>query len=216
VSPVARATAWLLDLVGPRRCAACDGPLGGPAFCAACARRLEGAPRRLRLAGLPLLALGSYREPLSTAILRLKQAGRSDLAAPLADELAIRAAVPDPSALLVPVPLHPRRLAARGYNQSALIARALARRWGVGSLPLALRRTRDTTRQMLLDRAARLENVRGAFEARAARPLAGRPLVVVDDVVTTGATVEEALLALSRAGAKPVAVVALAATEQDV
>jgi ComF family protein len=110
--------------------------------------------------------------------------------------------------LLVPVPLHPRKLAERGYNQSALLARALGRelRWRVRER--ALRRCRDTHAQAELDRNARLENVKGALIER--EQLEGKRVVLVDDVVTTGATASACKEALGRAGAIVIAVAAVA------
>jgi ComF family protein len=109
---------------------------------------------------------------------------------------------------LVPVPLHPRKLAERGYNQSALLARALGRelRWRVRER--ALRRCRDTQAQAELGRNARLENVSGALIER--EELEGMRVVLVDDVVTTGATASVCREALGRAGAIVIAVAAVA------
>lgn len=116
-----------------------------------------------------------------------------------------------PSAV-VAVPLHPRRLRERGYNQSALLGRVLARWLDRPLLPGVLRRTRHTSRQTGLSRTARRDNVRGAF--RVARPGAvdGLNLLLVDDVMTTGATVDECCKVLKRAGAAEVQVITLART----
>lgn len=102
-----------------------------------------------------------------------------------------------------PVPLHGSRRRKRGFNQAALLADELARRLGVEAFPRALRRIRDTPTQTHLGADERRRNVRGAFEPN---PLfegwfAGRTALLVDDVMTTGATLSEAALALRRAGA---------------
>ena len=122
------------------------------------------------------------------------------------------------SAWLVPVPLGRARLRDRGYNQSERLARALSRRWGRPVVELLVR-TRDTAAQTALTPEARLANVAGAFSVRATRAGAatpghgpgvtppGRPLVLVDDVFTTGATLTEAARALDRAGAHTVSAV---------
>lgn len=113
--------------------------------------------------------------------------------------------------LLVPVPLYRWRLIARRFNQSALLARALSRRTGLPFDPFALARVRKTRPQVGLDASARRLNVRGAFTVPAAHiPLvAGRHIVLIDDVVTTGATVESCARALKSVGAASVDVLAL-------
>ncbi len=123
-------------------------------------------------------------------------------------EAGARAPAPAPD-LVVPVPLHPRRLRARGFNPAALLARALANEHRVRLDPVALRRVRDTPTQTGLDRRARRRNMRGAFVAR--RPVASR-VWLVDDVVTTGSTLGEAAQALRRAGARSVVGVCAART----
>jgi competence protein ComFC len=103
--------------------------------------------------------------------------------------------------LIAPVPLHPSRRRARGYNQSALLATALGRRLGLPARNRLLRRVRDTGTQTHLTAAARLLNVRGAFAVAQPRAAAGRTVLLVDDVMTTGATLEECARALRKAGA---------------
>jgi ComF family protein len=114
--------------------------------------------------------------------------------------------------LLVPVPLHRWRLIGRRFNQSALLARALSRQTGLPFDPLALHRVRRTRPQVGLGQSERRGNVRGAFAVleRHRGAIAGRRVVLIDDVVTTGATVEAAARALRSAGAANVDVLALA------
>lgn len=112
---------------------------------------------------------------------------------------------------LVPVPLYPEKELARGYNQSELLARALAALAPGATCENLLERVRDTPTQTRLDRAERRANVRGAFAVRAgARPTPGRRHVVVDDVFTTGATLNEACRALRAAGIARLAVASAA------
>jgi ComF family protein len=113
--------------------------------------------------------------------------------------------------LVVPIPLHPRRLRARGFNPAAVLARSLARELRAPFDPVALWRARDTPSQTGLDRRERRRNVRGAFRARERARL---PVCVwlVDDVVTTGSTLSEAARALRRAGARTVVGVCAART----
>jgi ComF family protein len=131
------------------------------------------------------------------------------------EELVARAVqrTPGPGpALVVPVPLHPRRLRSRGFNPALIVASAVARRAGAPLAPTALARVRDTPSQTGLDAAARRRNLRGALRARRSVP----PRVwIVDDVITTGATLREAARALLGAGAESVVAVCAARTPRD-
>ena len=107
------------------------------------------------------------------------------------------------------VPLHPRKERERTYNQSALLGQETARRLGVPFFGGCLRRVRDTSTQTHLSAAGRRRNVHGAFAVRAAEWIEGRTLLLVDDVMTTGATVDECARMLKKAGAAGVYVVTL-------
>jgi ComF family protein len=154
-----------------------------------------------------------YGDLAREAIHALKFGGRRGLANPLGDLLAglplsaLPGAAPD---VLVPVPLHPRRARERGYNQALLLARRLERAWGVPVAADALRRTVATQPQADLDAAARRRNVRDAFAVRSPELIAGRHVVLVDDVLTTGATAAECAMSLRRAGAATVGVLTVA------
>lgn len=192
-----------LSVFAPRGCAACDGPVRArAAFCPACARTTVRADD-------PTLAPFAFGGALAEAIKRTKYGARSDLGAVLgallAGELARR---PTKYDLVVPVPLHPRRLAERGFNQSALIARPVA--WALGAKlhTRALTRVRDTPAQAKLGRLERLGNMAGAFAARG--DLRGKRVLVVDDVVTTGATLAACVGALVERGAAEVSAAAVA------
>ncbi len=151
------------------------------------------------------VAAFAHGGPLRRALAGLKYGGAARLAPALA-----RAAAPafarvlevSGRAALVPVPVHRERMRVRGYNQAALIARELGRET---RQPFAdvLERTRPTTKQHRLDRAARLANLRGAFAARAGASVPST-VIVVDDIITTTATLEACASALSEAGAKEV------------
>lgn len=123
----------------------------------------------------------------------------------IADDLAAamgRALAPcDESSVLVPIPLAPKRLRERGYNQSEALARALSRLWRIPVLDVLVR-SRETATQTALTPETRLANVAGAFGAR--RAACGMTYVLVDDVFTTGATLAEAARALEQAGARTV------------
>ncbi len=182
----------------------CDGcgvpfeyPLG--ARCAACLAR----PRAFDRARAACLYDETSREP----ILKLKHADRTDLAPLMARWLsrAARDLVEDADAL-VPAPLHRWRLLGRRYNQSAEIARALGRLTGTPYLPDALIRRRATDSQAGKSASGRRRNVAGAFEVPARRcgQVAGLRILLVDDVLTTGATAEACARALKAAGAAAV------------
>jgi ComF family protein len=208
----ARVISSLLDVLAPPSCAACDAPSAQQPFCPACGPPVSSSSA-LHVDGLPLLVLGAYAPPLSTAIVRLKYQNRPELSLPLARLLATRlddAQLPR-FAPLVPVPLHARRLATRGYNQAALLAQELARLSQRKCQPRLLQRVRETERQVGKSRTERRENPDGAFELRAPAP---PTVVLVDDVVTTGSTVRACVQALARGGAQLSAVVALAHAEQ--
>jgi ComF family protein len=111
--------------------------------------------------------------------------------------------------MVVPVPLYPRRLSWRGFNQSLELARPLAGKYGWPLVPAALVRVRNTRPQSTLSGRDRRENIKGAFAADPAR-VRGRAVLLTDDVMTTGATVEAASQALRAAGARRVDVLVLA------
>jgi ComF family protein len=206
----------LLATIAPPRCAACDGAVGLlTVFCPSCARTATGVahgPAR------PSAAL-VYGGAVARAIVRMKYEARPDLARPLGD-LLWRALEPYAGALgetiVVPVPLHPTRLAERGFNQSALLARRVARRLGAPMAARVLARTRETRQQATLDRAARAENVESAFQVRSYAGIGGRAILLVDDVMTTGATLAACEKALAAAGAARIERAVLAAAPQCV
>jgi ComF family protein len=124
---------------------------------------------------------------------------------------AAAASLPARAELVVPVPLHPRRLRARGFSPAALLARSVAHELGIPWDATAVERTRDTASQTELRRRQRQRNVAGAFRAVAAR-VDGKRICLVDDVVTTGSTLAEVARALRRAGATEVRAVCAART----
>jgi ComF family protein len=163
------------------------------------------------------LRLGEYDGLLRQVVLRLKDRRGEGLAELLAERWAacagpaFRGLAPD---IVVPVPLHFWRRMWRGYNQSAALAAALARGLGLPCAPHWLRRVRHTPRQTAQSASGRKANVRGAFAVRRGIPVAGRTVLLVDDVMTTGATAGEAARTLRAAGAGRVVVAVLARAEQ--
>jgi len=112
--------------------------------------------------------------------------------------------------LLVPVPLHRTRLWGRGFNQSALVARELSRRLGIAADPLALSRTRRTPPLKGMSPLQRRKTVAGAFRVRDRNAVAGKTVILVDDVLTTGSTAEACARTLKRAGAARIELVSWA------
>lgn len=156
-----------------------------------------------------------YDGALMTAIHELKYAQRSHLADSLGSLLASFAQTwigELKGSLIMPVPLHPRRLRARGFNQSLLLARVVASKTGSDLDFLSLRRTKFTKSQTGLTSEERKKNVRKAFEVVKREPVKGRTILLVDDVATTGSTLNECAKALKRAGADSVLCLVLART----
>ncbi len=113
---------------------------------------------------------------------------------------------------IIPVPLHPKRLRWRGFNQSVLLARQVSRAYGLPMDPFVLVRDKETSAQTQLSEEERRKNVRGAFSVQSAASLNGKTILLVDDVYTSGATVNECSRVLMQAGAKKVSVLTLART----
>ena len=218
----------LVDLVLPPCCGGCRIP--GSWFCDCCRariRRLEEplCPRcgaevesarkdcgcRTRLKSLSRLRSAvAYEGPVEIALQRFKYHGWRRLAEPLALLMAERLMVEGlPAPWAMAVPLHSSRLRQRGFNQAELLAAELRKRLMLTKPPGQLVRTRPTPPQVGHDRRWRLENVRDAFEWRGSS-LAGRSIMLVDDVATTGATLEACAAALRACGSGPVMGVSVA------
>jgi len=222
--------AELVDAFFPPACWLCGAPAEGVACsahglplaphgprCGSCARQLAPALpdgercahcRRKPLGFRHVFVLTDYEGAVREWVLAFKHGGRADLARPLGAALARRL---DSDALLVPVPLHPWRRVERGYDQALLLATEVAAHTGSRCVR-ALRRTRATSMQGAPGSASRTANVKDAFRVArgAAAKIEGAELVLVDDVLTSGATAAECARALKRAGAKAVDVLAIA------
>ncbi len=220
----------LADLLFPPRCVACQHP--GPLLCASCLASVAHFPEpRCPRCDLPLVSsrvshctacarhsgsaldgmrvLGPHAEPLRDTIHALKYQGRTTLAVPLGEMLAERwRAAGTAVDGLVPVPLHPDRQRERGFNQSDLLAHAMAEPLGLPVWADLLQRVRPTRPQVGLARQERLQNVADAF--RASPEVEGGRWLLVDDVCTTSATLEACAQALRLRGAGAVWAITLA------
>ena len=225
-----------LDLLYPPLCMSCRAQVAEPGLCATCWSAVTfldgpgcaccGLPFAVALEGDNLCAaclakppafdraraILAYDEASRGAILALKHADRLDLVPGFARWLG-RTGRPllEAAEMIVPVPLHRMRLWQRRYNQAAELARALGRAWNRPVATSGLERSRATPSQGAMASAkARRRNVQRAFRVPNAQAVAGRRVLLIDDVVTTGATVDACARALKRAGAASVDVLALA------
>jgi ComF family protein len=213
--------AALLDLLLPPSCPGCGSE--GVLICDRCRRPFErrldepadapiGLPGSLPAGLAQLEWCATFTGPVRGTLHALKYDGERRLAEPLSGWLAARwRRAGCGGELLVPVPVHADRLRQRGYDQAVLLCRETAALLGLPWLP-ALERRSATAAQHALGRGARARNVGGAFQAveRHRREVAGRWVVLVDDVVTTGATLAGCAAALRAAGARAVSGLAVA------
>ncbi|HSA60941.1 MAG TPA: ComF family protein [Nitrospiraceae bacterium] len=194
------------------RCARCDRPFASPVatayspghVCQSCAERPPSYTRAW--------TLYPYLSPLRDAICLLKYRGKVALASPLARLMTDRLPPLDALDLIIPVPLHPQRLREREFNQSLLLADRIARYLNAPVFLDNLSRIIPSPAQTTLSRKDRLKNLRGAFAVRHADSIAGKRILLIDDVFTTGATVNECAKTLRKAGSGDVFVLTLART----
>jgi ComF family protein len=226
-----------LDIALPTLCVACREPVTGEGVCANCWAKLSFiAPPLCPRLGIPfvydpgpgLLSMEAISDPPAygraraavryddvarTLVHALKYQDRTDLAPAMGRWMA-RAGreLIEQTDALIPVPLHWRRGWSRRYNQSGALARVIERQTGVKLLSEVLRRVRPTLQQIGLSRAQRASNVQGAFKVAAEMQseIQGRRVVLVDDVLTSGATVDACARALLRAKAASVDVLVFA------
>jgi len=207
----------LIDGLFGEICPSCSGP-AAQGFCAGCAAELPRMVSPCRACGLahapgacPALGAGwhvarvlapfSYTPPVDRYVRALKYHGARELGRALGLLLAVESRREQPAVdALVPVPLHPRRLRERGYNQATEIARTVGYELGLPVLVGRVRRLREAAQQAGQSAGRRRANVAAAFAAR--RDLCGRAVAIVDDVITTGATVNALAAALLAAGAR--------------
>jgi ComF family protein len=196
-------------------CAVCNTPylngwpLDEQGVCAACRAGLRGFDHAA--------SFGNYEGSLRSLIHLFKYSGMKPLVRPLAAYLERALPIDEAFDAVVPVPLYWRKQWERGFNQAELLARHLAKHRGVPVLN-ALRRKRATATQAGLASAGRRRNVAGAFVVRASprvsRNLAGKKILLIDDVMTTGATASACASALKRGGARTVSLLTLARVDR--
>jgi ComF family protein len=215
---------YLLDLLFPPQCAGCQ--CNGTILCSVCTAKIQPIPmpfcqhchtplspdrgcrrcaqRPLRLSGLRCVS--GYQEPLRSCIHALKYDGVTRLAQPLGECLAQTSQeLKVEGNLVLPVPLHPERLRRRGYNHAALLARICAQKRGIEYREDVLSRSRNTSAQARLSPEERARNVAGAFRCTLGQAaISGKCVILIDDVCTTGATLEECATPLFAAGASSV------------
>jgi ComF family protein len=234
---LSRAARLALDIALPTLCVSCREPVDGEGVCAACWAKLSFiAPPFCPRLGIPFVydpgpellsmeaianppayqrarAAVRYDDVARTLVHSLKYQDRTDLAPAMGRWMA-RAGkeLLDEADVLVPVPLHWRRGWSRRYNQSGALARVISRQSGVKLATEALRRIRATEQQVGLSRPQRAANVQGAFKVAPERSadIAGRRVVLIDDVLTSGATTDACARALLRAKAVQVDVLVFA------
>jgi ComF family protein len=229
----------LIDLVFPPLCAFCGVPLAedeGAEVCPGCLRTIHFvSPPICPRCGLPFAggvgedhlcgqclnrrwhfgsarALGLYDGPIREAIHLLKYRGKSFLVKPLVGLLSLGYPFIDYDAydLMVPVPLHPKRLRERGFNQALIVGRAISRREKVPCTGFVLRKIRWSPPQVHLSPGEREANVKGSFAVIDPKRVRGKRILLIDDVMTTGSTVNECARELLKAGAGGVDVFTLA------
>lgn len=197
-----------LNWVYPGRCGLC-GLLGPTAICDTCLAEFTPLTRQSRVDVDRLAIFSHYEGRAGQAVRRLKFNRVTSLAGPMAERLAVMYEREFSSSIdvIVPVPLHWTRLFGRGFNQSRLLCQGLP-----PSLvrPAVLRRVRATKPQSSLSAEERLLTLNGAFRAQEA--MAGKDVLLVDDVVTSGTTANECAKVLRAAGAKSVSLLAFAGT----
>ena len=201
---VSRAWGLLLDVLYPPRCGGCDRR--GTLLCDDCHARVEAPFFDARVEGIDAVAsAGLFKGPLRQAVHKLKYNSDAPLARPLAQLLSEALSRDEPWAVLdgnppvlMPVPLHHHKERKRGYNQSALLTLELSRITGWPTLP-GLVRVKETQPQVGLTAQERLRNVAEAFQWQGGE--ISSPVLLIDDVCTTGATLSQCAAALKAAGA---------------
>ncbi len=225
-------TNWLL----PRRCLLCAAPAGDAQLCSGCDADLSRIALACPRCAAPVLTPGecadcvryppafeaayaplAYEGSVRYLLTQFKYHRRLSCGAPLAHAMlqSLRGRTGNMPQALIPVPIHPKRLRERGFNQSLELARPLGQALGIAVLPDVVRRVRATVPQNQLAEDERVANVRGVFALRA-EAIVPKHVAIVDDVLTTGATVRELARILRKHGCERVEVWCAARTRSGV
>ncbi len=235
----------ITDIVFPPQCISCAAilqPITEKVFCSACREKIKfltgsicpicgitffDSPSASHLCGNCMenktyfscaRAVVSYETIILNTIHRFKYGNNISVGARLASFMA-DFSFPDVDftgySLIIPVPLHIKRLRQRGFNQSLILARALAKKWQIPVNFSLLKRHKFTLTQTGLNKTERKQNIKGAFEVSDKKKIAGKNVILVDDVYTTGATINECAKILTKAGAQKVTVLTLARVLQS-
>lgn len=200
-------------MVFPPRCEVCKSS-SKEVICPECFKQI-----RFMKPHLGIYCVSTYEGPLRTAIHRFKFKGRKKLAEPLGI-LMVKYLSKTPTIemkeidVIIPVPLHPKRLRERGFNQTQLLSNVVGKYYGVPTAP-ALARHKNTKAQFGLPRAERFTNITDAFKILDPKSVYNKRILLIDDIYTTGATIAECSKALKIAGAKRVEVMALSRAVED-
>jgi len=198
-------------------CPSCGRPFldtsGDDHLCGKCIARRPHFVRACAWACYP--TEDGEEHPLREVVQRFKYGRKVSLGKPLGRLMAVDCReFFDERALdvILPVPLHPKRLRWRGFNQSVILAREIGKEWKLPVDPFVLARSRETPPQTQLNEEERKKNMRRAFSVSSEKSIEGKAVLLIDDVYTSGATVNECSRALKRGGAKEVSVLTLART----
>lgn len=209
----------MLHWLFPPRCLVCREFISAPlALCETCEGRWPRLdPPSFTAPSLEhVFAAGRYKGILLELIVRLKYRKEERLARPLADRMlgVFRPHLETETFdVILPIPLHVKRLRERGFNQALLLGRRIGKMLDISVDPLSLYKKEATAPQAELKREARIRNLKGVFAVRREEKIKGKKVLLVDDVYTTGATMEAAARELLKAGAASVAAVVAARAE---
>lgn len=204
-----------IEFLKPPLCPKCGRPFSSDISLSRSPDHLCSECREIKTYFDKAIAIGSYDGTLAESIHFFKYRGKKGLGCPLGRIMAEYigsnpSLFPHSSLVVLPVPLHLKRLREREFNQSLLLAKEISRAFRIPLIPDNLQRVRWTKPQIELKGEERLMNVKGAFEVKDPKDIEGKSLLLIDDVYTTGATVRECSKVLKKAGAEKVYVLTLA------
>jgi len=195
----------ILNLLFPQKCIGCGAK--NEILCCKCLTKLPPPPELYGIGSHKIFAATSYHDEISKkAIWLFKYKGVKILAEPLAELMYRRfLGTHIADSVIIPIPLSKNKLRKRGYNQAELLAKCLSDKLSVKIISDVLYKIKDTSSQVeIKDRKKRLKNLEGAFKVEGPEKIAGKTIILVDDISTTGATLKEAGHVLKNAGAKKI------------